>query len=175
MFNKKRLTLLAGTSFLVSFLFTYNYISVDVLAQQLTSEITIMDTQNNSSNIQNSNWTGTVEISKVLRESFNPLIKISLSEAINKSEINIGNNSSAIVGFIHPVNGYLVYVIYLLNDHNEVTKVITDVGTGNILNTKKMTIEEMMANFHHGGMTKSYNEHSGQDYMMKQMMGKNDY
>ena len=38
-----------------------------------------------------------------------------------------------------------------------------------------MTIEEMMANFHHGGMTKSYNEHSSQDYMMKQMMGKNDY
>jgi hypothetical protein len=24
-------------------------------------------------------------------------------------------------------------------------------------------------------MTKSDNEHSGQDYMMKQMMGKNDY
>ena len=107
MFYKKGLALLAGTSFLVSFLFTYNYIPVNVQAQQLTSEMTIMDTQNNSSDIQNSNWTGSVEISKVLRESFNPLIKVSLSEAINKSELNIGNNSSAVAAFIHPVNGYL--------------------------------------------------------------------
>ena len=175
MFNKKRLTLLAGTSFLVSFLFTYNSIPVNALAQQLTSEMTIMDTQNNSSDIQNSNWTGSVEISKVLRESFNPLIKISLSEAINKSELNIGNNSSAIAAFIHPVNGYLVYVIYLLNDHNEVTKVITDVGTGNILNIKKMTIEEMMFNFHHGGMTKSHSQSFEKNNMMETMMSNTPY
>ena len=175
MFYNKGLGLLACTSFLVSFLFIYNYISVDVQAQQLTSEKTIMDTQNNSSNSQNSNWTGTVEISKVLRESFNPLIKISLSEAINKSEINIGNNSSAIVGFIHPVNGYLVYVIYLLNDHNEVTKVITDVGTGNILNVTKMTIEEMMFNFHHGGMTKSNSPAFGKNNMIDTMMFNTPY
>jgi len=98
-----------------------------------------------------------------------------LSEAINKSEINIGNNSSAIVGFIHPVNGYLVYVIYLLNDHNEVTKVITDVGTGNILNTKKMTIEEMMFNFHQGGMTKSHSQSFEKNNMMKTMMSNIPY
>jgi predicted PurR-regulated permease PerM len=158
MFYKKEFALLAGPVFLVSFLFLSNSISVDVQAQQLTGLMTTMDTQKNSSDPNNSNWTGSVEISKVIRESFNPLIKISLSEAIDKSELNIGNNSSAVAAFIHPVNGYLVYVVYLLNDRNEVAKVITDVGTGDILNVKDMTIDEMMFNFHHGGITKFNSE-----------------
>jgi uncharacterized membrane protein YkoI len=144
-------------------------------AQPMTSEMTKMDTQKNSSDIQNSNWTGSVDISKVLREAFNPLIKVSLSEAINKAELNIGNNSSAVAAFIHPVNGYLVYVIYLLNDHNEVTNVITDVGTGNILNVKKMTIEEMMFKFHHGGMTKSHSQSFEKNNMMEKMMSNTPY
>ena len=69
----------------------------------------------------------------------------------------------------------LVYVIYLLNDHNEVTKVITDVGTGNILNVKKMTIEEMMFNFHHGGMTKSHSQSFEKNNMMETMMSNTPY
>ena len=175
MFYNKGLGLLACTSFLVLFLFTYNSIPMNAKAQPMTSEMTIMDTQKNSSDIQNSNWTGSVDISKVLRESFNPLIKVSLSEAINKAELNIGNNSSAVAAFIHPVNGYLVYVIYLLNDHNEVTNVITDVGTGNILNVKKMTIEEMMFKFHHGGMTKSHSQSFEKNNMMEKMMSNTPY
>jgi predicted PurR-regulated permease PerM len=168
MFYKKEFALLAGTVFLVSFLFVHNSISVDVQAQQLTGLMTTMDTQKNSSDPNNSNWTGSVEISKVIRESFNPLIKISLSEAIDKSELNIGNNSSAVAAFIHPVNGYLVYVVYLLNDRNEVAKVITDVGTGDILNVTDMTIDEMMFNFHHGGMTKFNSESFKNHSMTKQ-------
>jgi hypothetical protein len=169
MFNKKGLTLLPGI-LLVSFLLVHNYISVEGQAQHLNSSMTIMDTKKNISDVKNFNWTGSVEISKVLRDSFNPLIKISLSEAINKSEVNIGNNSSAVAAFIHPVQGYLVYVIYLLNDQNAVTKVITDVGTGNILNVTKMTIEEMMFNFHHGGMTKSNSQAFGKNNMIDTMM-----
>jgi uncharacterized membrane protein YkoI len=168
MFDKKEFALLAGTFFLVSFLFVHNSISVDVQAQQLTGLMTPMDTQKNSSDPNNSNWTGSVEISKVIRESFNPLIKISLSEAIDKSELNIGNNSSAVAAFIHPVNGYLVYVVYLLNDRNEVAKVITDVGTGDILYVTDMTIDEMMFNFHHGGMTKFNSESFKNHSMTKQ-------
>lgn len=175
MFYKKGLAFFAGAAFLVSFLFAYNYVPIDVQAQQLTSLMTTMDTQKNSSDPHNSNWTGSVEISKVLREAFNPLIKISLSEAINKTELTIGNNSSAVAAFIHPVNGYLVYVIYLLNDSNDVAKVITDVGTGNILNVKNMTIEEMMFNFHHGGKTQSYNQSFEKNNMMKTMIDNNTH
>ena len=173
MFNKKGLVFFAGTAFLVLFIFAYNYVPVDVQAQQLKNVMPTMDTENNISDFQKSNWTGSVEISKVLRESFNPLIKFSLSEAVNKSELTIGNNSSAIAAFIHPVNGYLVYVIYLLNDSNEVSKVITDVGTGDILNVENMTIEEMMFTFHHGGKTPSDNYSFEKNNMMETMMGNN--
>jgi hypothetical protein len=177
LFNKQQFLALFATSlFTVSFYITYNEVSLDVIAQETNQESIQIGSDNNmTSNSQNSNWTGSIEISKVIRESFNPLIKVSLSDAIINAETTIGNDTSAVAGFIHPVKGYLVYVIYLINNQNEVTKVITDVGTGDILNTKKMTIEEMMTNFHHGGMIESDNEHSGQDYMMKQMMGKNDY
>ena len=173
MFNKKGLVFFAGTAFLVLFIFAYNYVPVDVQAQQLKNVMPTMDTENNISDFQKSNWTGSVEISKVLRESFNPLIKFSLSEAVNKSELTIGNNSSAVAAFIHPVNGYLVYVIYLLNDSNEVSKVITDVGTGDILNVENMTIEEMMFTFHHGGKTPSDNYSFEKNNMMETMMGNN--
>jgi hypothetical protein len=169
-FYKKEISLLVGIVFFGSFLFLYNIIPIDVNAQQLKKGMTISDTNKNTSEAQNSNWTGSVEISKVLRESFNPLIKISLSDAINNSELEIGHNSSAVAAFIHPVKGYLVYVIYLLDDQNEVTKVITDVGTGNILNVTTMTIEEMMLTFHNGGMTKSTNQSFGKDKMMDAMM-----
>jgi uncharacterized membrane protein YkoI len=177
-FNKQPLlVMLASALFVSSFYFAYNQFSLDVSGQELKKEILEIETNKNTTiDNPNSNWTGSVDISKVIRESFDPLIKISLSEAITNAETNIGNDTSAVAAFIHPVKGYLVYVIYLLNNQNEVTKVITDVGTGEILKTKKMTIEEMMLKFHRGGMTKSQGEYTGgQNYMMEKMMDKSHY
>lgn len=177
-FNKQPLlVMLASALFVSSFYFAYNQFSIDVSGQELKKEILEIETnKNTTTDNPNSNWTGSVDISKVIRESFDPLIKISLSEAITNAETNIGNDTSAVAAFIHPVKGYLVYVIYLLNNQNEVTKVITDVGTGEILKTKKMTIEEMMLKFHRGGMTKSQGEYTGgQNYMMEKMMDKSHY
>ena len=169
---------LVSSLFVISFYFVHNEVSIDVSGQEINEETIQIGTKNNSTmDSQNSNWTGSVEISNVIRESFDPLIKVSLSEAINHAETNIGNDTSAVAAFMHPVKGYLVYVIYLLNNQNEVTKVITDVGNGEILNTKKMTIEEMMYTFHHGGMTKSQSEYSDSDqnHMMEKMMDNSHY
>jgi uncharacterized membrane protein YkoI len=175
-YKQPLLVTLASSLFVISFYFAHNVVSIDVSGQELNEETMQIGTNNNTTfDSQNSNWTGSVEISKVIRESFDPLIKISLSEAITNAETNIGNNTSAVAAFMHPVEGYLVYIIYLLNNQNEVTKVISDVGTGEILKIKKMTIEEMMFNFHHGGMTKSQSEYSDQSHMMKKMMDKSPY
>ena len=177
-FNKQPLlVMLASALFVSSFYFAYNQFSLDVSGQELKKETLEIETNKNTTiDNPNSNWTGSVDISKVIRESFDPLIKISLSEAITNAENNIGNDTSAVAAFIHPVKGYLVYVIYLLDNQNEVTKVIIDVGTGEILKTKKMTIEEMMFKFHRDGMTKSQDEYnSGQNYMMEKMMDKSHY
>jgi hypothetical protein len=167
---------LVSSLFVISFYLAHNEVSIDVSGQEINEETIRIGTKNNSTmDSQNSNWTGSVDISNVIRESFDPLIKVRLSEAINHAETNIGNDTSAVAAFMHPVKGYLVYVIYLLNNQNEVTKVVTDVGTGEILNTKKMTIEEMMYTFHHGGMTKSQSEYSDQNHMMEMMMDKSHY
>jgi uncharacterized membrane protein YkoI len=177
-YKQPLLFMVAGTLFISSFYLANNGFSTDVSGQELKKEILEIETNKNDTNTdnQNSNWTGSVDISKVIRESFDPLIKISLSEAITHAETNIGNDTSAVAAFMHPVKGYLVYVVYLLNNQNEVTKAIIDVGTGEILKTKKMTIEEMISKFHHGGMTKSQNEYdSGQNYMMEKMMYKSHY
>jgi uncharacterized membrane protein YkoI len=177
-YKQPLLFMVAGTLFISSFYLANNGFSTDVSGQELKKEILEIETNKNDTNTdnQNSNWTGSVDISKVIRESFDPLIKISLSEAITHAETNIGNDTSAVAAFMHPVKGYLVHVVYLLNNQNEVTKAIIDVGTGEILKTKKMTIEEMISKFHHGGMTKSQNEYdSGQNYMMEKMMYKSHY
>ena len=176
-YKQPLLVMLASTLFIISFYFAHDGFSTDVSGQELKKEILEIETNKNATtDNQNSNWTGSVDISKVIRESFDPLIKISLSEAITNAENNIGNDTSAVAAFIHPVKGYLVYVIYLLDNQNEVTKVIIDVGTGEILKTKKMTIEEMMFKFHRDGMTKSQDEYnSGQNYMMEKMMDKSHY
>ena len=175
-YKQPLLVMLASTLFISSFYLAHNGLSINVSGQELKKDILEIETNTNATtttNNQNSNWTGSVDISKVIRESFDPLIKISLSEAITNAETKIGNDTSAVAAFIHPVKGYLVYVVYLFNNQNEATKVIIDVGTGEILKTKKMTIEEMMFKFHQGGMTKSQNEYdSGQNYMMEKMMYK---
>ena len=178
LFNKQAFLIMLVTSlFITSFYIIHNEVSINVFAQETNKESMQIGATNsiNSSNSQNANWTGSIEISKVIREAFDPLIKVSLSDAIINAENTIGNNSSAVAAFIHPVKGYLVYITYLINNQNEVTKVITDVGTGEILKTKKMTIEEMMATFHHGDMTKSDNKHFDQNHMMEKMMDKKGY
>jgi hypothetical protein len=164
--NLLLLIILGSSLFGQFFYFMDNGVLIDVNAQ---IEKKMMPIEfKNITNVDNqiSNWTGSVEISKVIRESFDPLIKVRLSEAIANAETDIGNNTSAVAAFIHPVNGYLVYVIYLLNDQNLVTKVISDVGTGKILDSDNITIDEMMSAFHNGGPTKTQNTYSGHHFMM---------
>ncbi|HJT83592.1 MAG TPA: hypothetical protein VJ697_03830 [Nitrososphaeraceae archaeon] len=168
------LIILGSSLFGVSFYFMNNGILIDANAQ-IEKEMMSLESKNiTNGNSQKSNWTGSVEISKVIRDSFDPLIKVKLSEAITNAEADIGNNVSAVAAFIHPVKGYLVYVIYLLNDQNQVTKVLSDIGTGKILESKNMTVDEMMSAFHNdGGYTKTQNAYSNNHFMMGKVMDKN--
>ena len=111
LFNKQAFLIMLVTSlFITSFYIIHNEVSINVYAQETNKESMQIGATNsiNSSNSQNANWTGSIEISKVIREAFDPLIKVSLSDAIINAENTIGNNSSAVAAFIHPVKGYLV-------------------------------------------------------------------
>lgn len=104
-------------------------------------------TTNFTSN-EKGNWTGSIEINSVIRNAFDPLIQITLSDASLSAEKHIGENASTIAAFIHPSNGYLVYMTYVLNGNDEITKVIVDAGNGQIIHSKQMSIDEFMNKFH---------------------------
>ena len=105
---------------------------------------------NNMTSAPQANWTGSIDIVSVIRNAFDPLIQVTLSNATSAAQQLVGEKSSAIASFIHPVNGYLVYITYVIDENNEVTKVITDAGHGQILETSQMTIEEFMHKVHSG-------------------------
>jgi len=105
---------------------------------------------NNMTSAPQANWTGSIDIISVIRNAFDPLIQITLSDATSAAQQHVGEKSSAIASFIHPVNGYLVYITYVIDANNQVIKVITDAGNGQILETSQMTIEEFMHKVHSG-------------------------
>ena len=105
---------------------------------------------NNMTSSPQANWTGSIDIISVIRDAFDPLIQITLSNATSAAQQHVGDKSSAIASFIHPVNGYLVYITYVIDENNQVTKVVTDAGNGQILETSQMTIEEFMHKVHSG-------------------------
>jgi hypothetical protein len=143
--------LIIGSIITISVLATSTYILFAEGAQPII----------NTTDTQQGNFTGSIEINSVIRNAFDPLIEVSLSDAASSAQEYVGGNTSAIASFIHPSNGYLVYMTYILDENNQVTKVITDAGNGKILDTHKMSIEEFMNKFHQGkqSMQGSMNMH----------------
>ena len=59
-----------------------------------------------------------------------------------------GLNSSAVVAFIHPERGFLVYDVFILDTNNNVHRVIVDPGNGKVLSNQPMSLMDMMAMMH---------------------------
>ncbi|MGD1834191.1 MAG: PepSY domain-containing protein [Nitrososphaeraceae archaeon] len=157
-----------SVSFLAAILLSFSAITINqnyVVEAQPEKPKDAFKSMDSSKDI---NWTGSIDIKNVLRESFDPLIQTSLSEAITNAENSLNKEGvSGIAAFIHPVHGYLVYLVYALDPENNGYKIVVDAGNGAILSTKQMSIDEMMMKLHnpHGNMMKkSYNPHGN---MMK--------
>lgn len=129
--------LILGLITAISVLVTGNYFMV-------TADAQITPSMKN----EEGNWTGSIQINSIIRDAFDPLIQVTLSDAASSAQKHVGENSSAIASFIHPSKGYLVYMTYVLDGDSQVTKVIVDAGNGQILDSSKMSIEEFMNKFH---------------------------
>lgn len=82
----------------------------------------------------NLNITGSVPLASLVTKAISSNIKTTLNEAILLAQKTVGSNSSAISGFIRPLNDYLVYDIDLINNsNNTLYRVIIDPGGGKIL------------------------------------------
>lgn len=72
-------------------------------------------------------------------------INISLSQAADIAEKFIGNNSSrAVMSQLDEYNGYLVYVVCIMDPSMNLTHVYIDPGDGKIVNTQNSTINEAL-------------------------------
>lgn len=103
------------------------------------------------STIPTANWTGSVQILPTIMQAFKSQIHINLNEATTNALQAVGTNSSAVAAFIHPESGFLVYNVFVM-DGNSVHKVIVDPGNGKVLSNQQISIMQMMAMMHSGGI-----------------------
>ena len=71
-------------------------------------------------------------------------VHTSLNDATTTALKSVGGNSSAVAGFIHPENGFLVYNVIVLDANNNIHRVVVDAGNGKVLSSQSMSIMNMM-------------------------------
>ena len=80
------------------------------------------------------NITGSIPLRTTISGALSSKVKTSLSDAIVIAQKSVGTNTSATLGLLRPLNGYLVYDIHVRNNSNNTTyAVIVDPGTGKVL------------------------------------------
>ena len=77
-------------------------------------------------------------------------IKTSLSDASSAAEKSIGNNSHAVSAHVSDENGYLVYVVAIVDSNGKLHKVIIDPSNGKILVSRELSGFEALMMLHQG-------------------------
>jgi uncharacterized membrane protein YkoI len=88
------------------------------------------------------NITSSINLMSTIGNAIESQVKVSLSNATTTAETSVGNNSHAVAAHIGDVNGYLVYIIFVLDPNMNFNTVIVDPGNGQVLSTKQMSVEE---------------------------------
>ena len=90
------------------------------------------------------NITGSVPLLPTMMQALKSRVHTSLNDATTTALKSVGGNSSAVAGFIHPENGFLVYNVIVLDANNNIHRVIVDAGNGKVLSSQSMSIMNMM-------------------------------
>ena len=99
---------------------------------------------NMTSAMQDMMINGTINLEQTIFDAIGSKINTTLTQAITTAEQTIGNNSFALAAFGGPHGDYLVYTIILGTPGMEFHKVIVDPGTGQVLGSQEMSMEEWM-------------------------------
>jgi uncharacterized membrane protein YkoI len=113
-------------------------VSYGVLAQGLNPASRNATTTPNQASPLNAhplpNITGSIPLRTTISGALSSKVKTSLSDAIVIAQKSVGPNTSATLGLLRPLNGYLVYDIHVKNNANNTTyAVIVDPGNGKVL------------------------------------------
>ena len=108
-------------------------VSSSVLAQDVNSAPGNATTSPNQvGNLPN--ITGSIPLRSTISGALSLKVKTSLSEAIGIAQKIVGPNTSATLGILRPLNGFLVYDIHVKNNADNTTHaVIVDPGNGKVL------------------------------------------
>jgi len=99
-----------------------------------TSSRNTTGTTNQNNGANPINITGSIPLSSTITNALSSNVKTPLNEAVLTAQKAVGSNSSAILGFVRPLNGYLVYDLHVINNGNKTTyAVIVDPGNGKVL------------------------------------------
>jgi uncharacterized membrane protein YkoI len=86
------------------------------------------------------NITGSLPLRSTIIGALSSKVKTSLADAIGIAQKAVGPNTSAVLGLIRPLNGFLVYDIHVRNNADNTTHaVIVDPGNGKILYNQPLT------------------------------------
>jgi uncharacterized membrane protein YkoI len=150
--------LISGTIVAAAVILLTATISSGVLAQGVnttsrnaTTGVATPNSPNQANSISNSprlpNITGSIPLRNTISEALSSKVKASLSNAIDTAQKSVGPNTSATLGLIRPLDGYLVYDIHVKNNTNNTSyAVIVDPGNGKIL------YKQVLTPFFGGGM-----------------------
>jgi hypothetical protein len=96
------------------------------------------------------NITGSIDFMSAIAKSIASQIKTSLSDASSAAEKSIGNNSRAVAAHVSDENGYLVYVVVIVDSNGKVHKLIIDPANNKILLSRELSGFEALMILHQG-------------------------
>ena len=96
------------------------------------------------------NITGSIDFMSAITKAIASQIKTSLSDASSAAEKSIGNNSHAVGAQVSDENGYLVYVVAVVDSNGKVHKLIIDPSNGKILLSRELSGFEALMMLHQG-------------------------
>ena len=101
--------------------------------------------------VKGENVTGSINLMSIISNAIVSQVNVTLSEAATSAENNVGNDSHAVVARIGGENGYLVYIVCVLDLNGKLHKIIIDPADGRILLARELSIGELMM-MHQGMM-----------------------
>ena len=108
-----------------------------VLAQSVSNvskNATIGTTTSSNQSNNLPNIAGSIPLRATISGALSSKVKTSLSDAIGIAQKSVGTNTSSTLGFLRPLNGYLVYDVHVKNNAGNTTyAVIVDPGSGKVL------------------------------------------
>jgi uncharacterized membrane protein YkoI len=85
------------------------------------------------------NWTGTIQVKSTIEEAFKAKVNVNMIDAIKAALVHVGLNSTVKKAELTHTHSYLVYKIMFVNEDMKNSKVIVDLGNGEVLMKKEIT------------------------------------